>query len=63
MADLVNARAKEIIEILVAVGEAPPECADCAAFCAEGHISYPCKGDFDCDWLREQRGEVEEDNG
>ncbi len=47
----------ELASILFAVGNAPPECAECIAYCQEGHISVPCDGDFDCDYRREQRGE------
>ena len=45
---MANAREKELKEILTAIGSAPPECTDCVAYCAEGHISVPCRGDFDC---------------
>ena len=41
-----NELRKDIVLILSAVAQAPPECADCVAFCAEGRISCECGGDF-----------------
>lgn len=37
---------KEVMSIFSAVKEAPPACAECVAFCAEGRISCECRGDF-----------------
>lgn len=39
-------RAKELSDILCAISCFPPECSDCVAFCQEGHIDVPCKGDW-----------------
>ena len=41
-----NGYTKDTLAILSAIKCAPPECADCVAFCAEGHISCECRGDF-----------------
>lgn len=47
-----NTRQREMLSILRAIAYAPPECADCAVYCEEGHISCPCNGDFpkDCEY-------------
>lgn len=39
-------RLKEEMRILGAIGNCPPECADCAAFCEEGRLGVPCQGSF-----------------
>ena len=42
----------EILSILTATSLAPKECANCVAFCQEGHIDIPCKGSFECEERR-----------
>jgi hypothetical protein len=37
---------KDIVAVFSAVAVAPPGCADCVAYCAEGRISCDCRGDF-----------------
>lgn len=37
---------KDILSILSVITKAPPACAECVAFCQEGHISCNCRGDF-----------------
>ena len=37
---------KDVLNILSAVAQAPPECEQCVSFCAEGNISCDCRGDF-----------------
>ena len=39
-------RVKDVMRILSSVAIAPPECAQCVAFCTEGRISCECRGDF-----------------
>ena len=41
-----ESKIKEILTFFNAIAKAPPECSDCVAFCAEGHISTPCRGDW-----------------
>ena len=41
-----EAKIKETLTFFNAIAKAPPECSDCVAFCAEGHISTPCRGDW-----------------
>jgi hypothetical protein len=41
-----DAITKDMLSILTAVAAAPPECAQCVSYCAEGMISCDCRGDF-----------------
>lgn len=38
---------KDLFGILNAIKGVPKECVECVAFHQEGHISVPCRGDFD----------------
>lgn len=50
-----NTIQREMLSMLRAIAYAPPECADCVAYCEEGYISCPCNGDFpkDCEYRSE----------
>lgn len=50
-----NTRQREMLSMLSALAHAPSECAECVAYCEEGHISCPCNGDFpkDCEYRAE----------
>lgn len=50
-----NTRQREMLSILKAIAYALSECADCAVYCEEGHISCLCNGDFpkDCEYKPE----------
>ena len=55
---------KDVVDILNAIKGVPKECVECVAFHQEGHISVPCRGDFE---LRKCEGSIEpeppEENG
>ena len=59
-----EARKKEILNILSEIARMPPECSDCVAFCEEGHISVPCRGDWfvGCENRSDYKEEYDEDN-
>lgn len=57
-----NGFKKDIVSILSTVAQAPPECANCVAFCTEGRISCECRGDFHPDTC-EYSSCFEEDDG
>lgn len=50
---------KDMIELLIAIKGVPKECVDCVAFHQEGHISTPCRGDFDLSCRNKNSSEQE----
>lgn len=49
---------KDMLHLLTVISEAPPECADCYAFCEEGKIGLPCRGFYtNCPYKEDEADE------